>query len=114
MLPESVKEKLTRTNDRIIKIAAVVGAITIIAGGYSWYLNNVWKPNVSVTEVDFSNGTAKIDYRGHTIELEGDATYWLNGDWGLRLGSIRDSVGNTRYDRIELLKHGMVVEYLKK
>jgi hypothetical protein len=114
MIPESVRAKLSKTNDRILKVAAVVGAITIIAGGYSWYLNNVWKPTVKVTSVDFTKGVAEIEYRGHKIDLEGDAVYWLNGDWGIKFGSIRDTSGNVYYDRIELLKKGMVVEYLKR
>jgi hypothetical protein len=113
-MTDKILTRLNSTSDKIIKVAAIVGAITIIAGGYTWYLNTIWKPNVQVTQVDFKNGIALIKYGSKIIDLEGDATYWLNADWGIRFGSIRRSDGSIVYDRLELLKKGMVVEYLKK
>lgn len=111
--PEALKISLSKTNDTIIKIAAIVGAITIIAGGYTWYLNNIWKPHIEVLSVDFENGTAQLKHKNKIIELEGDAVYWIDADWGLRLGVILED-GGSRYERVELLKKGMVVEYLKR
>ncbi len=111
--PDALKVNLTKTNDVILKVAAVVGAITIIAGGYTWYLNNIWKPHIEVVSVDFDNGTAQLKHKNDIIELDGDATYWINADWGLRLGAIIEN-GSPHYDRVELLKKGMVVEYLKR
>jgi hypothetical protein len=61
----------------------------------------------------WKNGTAKLKYDDKEIELEGDAVYWLNADWGVKFGSIRKG-NQMAYDRIELLKKGMVVEYIKK
>ena len=113
MITENIKIKLSKTSDTIIKVAGIVGAITVIAGGYTWYLNNIWKPKVEVLSVDFAKGIAKIKYKNEVIDLEGDAIYWLNADWGIRLGSIH-SDEQSYYNRIELLKKGMVVEYLKK
>ena len=113
MISENLKINLSKTSDRILKVAAVVGAITVIAGGYTWYLNNIWKPKVEVLSVDFTNGVAEIKYDDKIIDLEGDAIYWINADWGVRFGSIIIN-GKIQYDRVELLKKGMVVEYLKK
>ena len=87
MIPDSnIKVRLTKTNDVIIKVAAIVGAVTIIAGGYTWYLNNIWKPHIEVLSVDFENGTAQLKHKSKIIQLDGDAIYWINADWGLRLG----------------------------
>ena len=111
--PDVLKVKLTKTNDVIIKVAAIIGAVTIIAGGYTWYLNNIWKPHIEVVSVDFDNGTAQLKHKSKVIDLDGDSIYWINADWGLRLGAIVDN-GILKYDRIDLLKKGMVVEYLKR
>ena len=112
-MKESIKGKISATTQLIIKVAAVVGGITVIAGGYSFYLNNFWKPNIEIVMVDFNRGFAQFKYKGEIYTLDGDATYLLGGDWGLRFGSvIKDGV--VKYDRIELLKKFMVVEYLKK
>jgi len=110
---ESIKGRISATTQLIIKVAAVVGGITVIAGGYSFYLNNFWKPTIEIVSVDFKKGFAEFKYRGEIYTLDGDATYLLGGDWGLRFGTINKD-GVMQYDRIELLKKFMVVEYLKK
>lgn len=111
--PDNIKIKLSKTNDFIIKAAAIIGAITIIAGGYTWYLNNIWKPHIEVLSVDFENGIAQLKHGKDIIDLDGDAIYLIDADWGVGFGSIVEN-GQSRYDRLELLKKGMVVEYLKR
>jgi hypothetical protein len=105
--------KISKTTNLLIQIAAVVGAITVLAGGYTFYLNYVWKPKVEVLEVDFNEATAKLKFGRKTLELEGDALFLLGGDWGVKFGST-SKAGSTIYDRIELIRKGMVYEYLKK
>lgn len=105
--------KLSKTTNVLLQIAAVVGAITVLAGGYTFYLNYVWKPKVEILEVDFGQATAKLKFGKKTLELEGDALFLLGGDWGIKFGSTNKS-GTTVYDRIELIRKGMVYEYLKK
>lgn len=105
-----LKSGLGKTNQRILQIAAVVGAITVIAGGYSFFLNNIWKPKVSVVSVDFTKGIAKVRVGGSKIiDIYGDAVFSIGGDWGIQLGKT-----NNVYDSIDLIKKGMVVEYLKR
>ena len=105
--------KISKTTNVLLQIAAVVGAITILAGGYTFYLNYVWKPKIEVIEVDFNEATAKLKFGKKTLELEGDALFLLGGDWGIKFGST-NKLGSTVYDRIELVRKGMVYEYLKK
>ena len=50
---EEITGKISATTQLIIKVAAVVGGITVIAGGYSFYLNNFWKPTIEIVSVDF-------------------------------------------------------------
>lgn len=105
--------KLSKTTNVLLQIAAVVGAITVLAGGYTFYLNYVWKPKIEVLEVDFKTATAKLKFGRKILELEGDALFLLGGDWGIKFGSTRKE-GALIYDRIELIRKGMVYEYLKK
>ena len=108
------KAYLSKTSDVLIKGAAIIGAITVIAGAYSFYLNNIWKPKVTIAEVDFEKGTAKVTVADKTYDIFGDATFLINnfGDWGIRFGTSK--LNPTKYDRLELTKKGMVVEYLKR
>ena len=114
---ENVKLKISATNRRLIEIGAVVVAITSIASGYSFYLNNFWKPTVTVLSVDFANGTAQIKVTKMfgittTIDIYGNANFNVGGDWAIRFGSS-DIGGQKTYNRLELTKKDMVVEYLQ-
>ena len=108
-----VEKVANTTTDKIIKLAALVGAITVIAGGYTFYLNNLWQPKIQVLSVDFTKGEAEIMVKGMKIQIYGDATFMIGGDWGVRFGSIMKD-GKVYYDRLELVKKSMVVEYLKR
>jgi hypothetical protein len=114
---ENVKVTISKANQRLIEIGAVVLAITSIAGGYQFYVNNIWKPVVKVNSVDFVNGVAEITITkmfGITskITIYGNANFNVGGDWAIRFGS--SSLNNSNiYDRLELTKKDMVVEYLE-
>lgn len=107
------KVYVSKTSDVIIKIAAFVGAITIIGGAYSYYLNNIWRPDVEIQTIDFQRGVAVVRVGNQVIDVFGDSTFLIKsaGNWGIRFGT---SKFNNDYDRLELVKNGMVVEYLKK
>lgn len=104
---------ISKTSDVIIKIAAFVGAVTVIGGAYTYYLNNIWKPKVEVDSIDFRNGLANVRVGNTEYTIYGDATFLINnfGDWGIRFGTSKNTSG---YDRLELTKKNMVVEYLKR
>lgn len=104
---------ISKTTKTLVRIAGIVGAVTVIGGGYSFYLNNFWKPNVIVTLVNFQTGYAEFTFRGKKVILDGDATYLLDGDWGIRFGTkmLNDK---TVYTSLELVKSGMVYEYITR
>lgn len=104
---------VSKTSDVIIKIAAIVGAVTVIGGAYSYYLNNIWKPKVQIDSVDFEKGLASVRVGNTEYTIFGDATFLINnfGEWGIRFGTSKTRPG---YDRLELTKRMMVVEYLKR
>jgi hypothetical protein len=113
MISEDIKFHFSKTTRVLIQIGAVVAAVSAIAGGYVFYLNYVWKPKLEVTEVDFNNAKATLKIGNKLIELDGDALFLIGGDWGVKFGST--SLNGTQiYDRIELVRKGMVYEYLKK
>lgn len=105
--------KISKTTNVLLQIAAVVGAITVLAGGYTFYLNYVWKPTITVEEVDYNQAFARLKFGSKIIDLEGDSTFLLGGDWGIKFGSTNKN-GATVYDRLELVRKNMVYEYLKK
>ena len=99
---------LDKTKNTLLQVATLVGAITVIAGGYAFFKYNIWKPNVQLISVDFDKGIAVVKFRNKEITVYGNATMLLGGDWGVQLGS-----SNSKYDRVELVKKGMVYDYIK-
>jgi hypothetical protein len=113
---DDVRVKLSRTTDVFFKTVAIIAGITAIASGYAFALNYVWKPTVVVASVDYDKGIATIKVGAlfpKLINISGDTIYQLGGDWGIRFGSVIQDGKNT-YNRLELVRKGMVTEYLKK
>lgn len=116
MIQENIKVKLSRGTDVLIKGAAIAAAIVSLGAGYSFFMSYVYKPKLEVIEVDFGIGKARIRVLGlfpQIIEIDGDTTYQIVGDWGIRLASTIIG-GESKYNRIELVRKNMVVEYLNK
>lgn len=115
---QTAKIHFGKGTETLLKAAAVVAGITAIAGGYSFYLNNFWKPKVEVLSVDFPQGIAKVkigNVGNKVIDIYGDAAFSVsnNADWAIKFGT--SYVDNKPiYDRLELVKKMVVVEYLKK
>lgn len=113
---DDVRLKLSRTSDIFLKTAAIIAGVTALAGGYAFFLNYVWRPKVEVVRADFNTGTATIKIGSlfvKMIEISGDTIYQISGDWGVRFGSVLQG-SKLVYNRIELVRKGMVVQYLTK
>jgi hypothetical protein len=96
----------------VLKIVAIATVITALGGGYYFFINNVWKPKVKVLSVDFENGFATVEMPfGRKVNIYGDSQFLINGEWGVKFGTINKG-GKTSYENLQLLKHGLVDEYL--
>ena len=94
-------------------MVAVFGGISVIAGAVMLYKNNVWSPKVEVISFDLPNGTAVVMINGIQQTMYGDDIVAAGGDWGVRL--VADTINGVKtYDRIELVKNGLVQEILYK
>lgn len=96
----------------VLKVVAVATVITALAGAYYFFVNNVWKPNVKVLSVDFANGFATVEMPfGRKVDIYGDSQFLIGGDWGVKFGTVNRG-GNTSYENLQLLKKGLVEDYL--
>lgn len=97
-----IQSKQTKT---ILNIASVVGAILVIVGVHTFYMNNIWKPKVKVLEVDYGRPYAKVQINDKKIlELWGNDVVSIRAGWGVKVGSENA--------KIEIVKNGQVVEYI--
>jgi hypothetical protein len=116
MIQENLKIKLSRGTNVLIKAAAIAAAVVSLGAGYTFFLSYIYIPKVEVLEVDFSIGKARLRILSlfpKIIEIDGETIYQIAADWGVRLGSV-NVAGVTKYNRIELVRKNMVVQYLNK
>jgi len=102
------KFNLSKGEEVLLKVAAISTAILGLVGAYTFWRNNIWQPRVEVFEVDYDNGIARLVVSGRNFTLKGDSTFLISADWGIRFGYTFTAQGKRVYDRIELLKRGMV------
>jgi hypothetical protein len=103
---------LERENKLILKVVAFATVITALSGAYFFLVNNVWKPKVIVLDADLENGFATLELPfGNIVEINGTSEFLVIGDWGVKFGTIVRN-GKQSYENIQLLRKGLIVEYL--
>lgn len=96
----------------VLKVVAIATVITALGGAYYFFINNVWKPNVKVLNVDFENGFATVEMPfGRKVNIYGDSPFLINGEWGVQFGTIKKD-GKVSYENLQLQKNGLVERYL--
>jgi len=112
MAPEILKTTFSKTTSTLLKVAAISTALLGIFGIWSFYKNDIWKPTITIKDVDFVKGIANLNIDGKDFILKGDSTYLIAYNWVIRFGYTYNN--NLRsYDRIELTKNGMVKKVIK-
>lgn len=111
-MSDLIKPLLSKTNSIFLKIAAISTATIAVVGVYSFYRNQIWHPKIEILDVDWRNGVANLMINGKKFVLRGDSSYLISYDWGIKFGSTRLGSSSV-YDRIEVLKRGMVHEVLR-
>jgi hypothetical protein len=108
----SYKFDLSRGEEILLKVAAISTAVLGLVGVYTFYRNNIWEPKVDILNVNYVEGVASLVVNGKPFLLKGDSTYLISSEWGIKFGFTFTKDGKRIYDRIELLKRGMVKKIL--
>jgi len=97
----------------LLKVAALGAAFLGLVSIYKFYKNSIWRPRIVIKEVDYANTKANLEIDGKPFLLEGDSTYLISYDWGIKFGFSPKKDGKRVSDRIEILKRGMVKDVIK-
>lgn len=90
------------------RVAAVVLAITALGGGYAFYRNNIWRPKVNVSNVDWNKQIADVLIGNKQKKLYGNSILSAGGKWGIRFGFT-----NGIATRLELVQDNLVYQILE-
>lgn len=108
-----MKFTLKEGENILLKTASIGVAILGIVSVYTFYRNNIWTPNVEVIDVDFDKQYANLMIGKKPYTLVGDSPYLITNDWGVKFGYTFKPSGQRVYDRIEIIKKGLVWKYIK-
>lgn len=107
------KFNISQGEEILIKAASIGAAILGLVAVYSFYKNNLWKPDIKVVSVDYPNSVAELEIDGKPFILRGDSSYLISYDWGIRFGFTPKPDGKRIADRIEVLKRNFVKDVLR-
>jgi hypothetical protein len=100
--------KFNQASQVLLKIAAVSTATFAVVSIWTFYKQNIWFPKIVLKDVDYNKGVANLDVNGKPLHLEGNSTYGIGSSFGLKFGSTNNTQGKELYDRIEIVKNGLV------
>lgn len=86
----------------------IVGVISAASAVYVFYVDNLWKPKVTVTSFDTVNGVAVVIVNGKQQTIYYNSPVFAGGDWGVQLAGETRPDGSVVFNRIELIKKGLV------
>lgn len=108
------KFNLSQGEEWLLKAASIGAAVLGVFAVYSFYRNNIWHPKIRVISVDYGKGVAELEINGEPFTLRGDSSYLIAFDWGIKFGFTPTADGKRIYDRIEILKRGLVHSVLDR
>jgi hypothetical protein len=93
----------------ISRASSVLATLAGIGIAYVFFVNNIYRPSVSVVSVNYESGTAeiKVGNRQKTVYAGSILSVGLIGEWGISFAGT-----NNGYDRLELVKNGMTYKVL--
>jgi hypothetical protein len=108
-----ITTNLSKANSVFLRIAAISTGIVAVFGLYTFYKNNIWSPIIRVDSIDYNKGIANLTINGKPFVLRGESSYLIAYDWGVRFGTSIQPNGQRYFDRIEILKRGLVDKILR-
>lgn len=85
---------------------SVATTLSVLGGAFFLVYNNLWKPYVTVIDVDWQKGFADIHVNGKAVQLVKNAKVTAGGDWAVRFNASSGDM--EKLDRIELVKGDVV------
>lgn len=108
-----ITTNFSKANSVFLRIAAISTGIVAVFGLYTFYKNNIWSPIIRVDSIDYNKGIANLTINGKPFVLRGESSYLIAYDWGVRFGTSIQPNGKRFFDRIEILKRGLVDKILR-
>lgn len=106
--------KFNKASQLLLRVAAFGTATLAIVSVYTFYRQNIWFPKITLVDVDYNRGIANLIVNKKPLRLEGNSTYGVGSSFGVQFGTTNNTDGKRGYDRIEIVKNGLVKGVINK
>lgn len=96
-----LKEKAAKAKQLFTEVGTIATAIAAIGTAYFLYMNNVWKPSVTLVSADWANGVATVTVNGDTVTLYKNEKYNCGWGWDVEFGVDYEA----NIERVQLVKN---------
>jgi hypothetical protein len=106
--------QFNKASQVLLRVAAIGTATLAIVSVYTFYRQNIWFPKITLVDVDYNKGIANLIVNKKPLRLEGNSAYSAGSSFGIQFGTTNDTDGRRAYDRIEIVKNGLVRGVINK
>lgn len=104
-----IKSNFNKNIKVFLKLVLVATSLNAIAQAISLYKLYVRHPKVKLISVDYRKGHAVIEVNGKVVEIYYGSPFYIGDYWSIQMKTME----NDKIDRIEVLKQGNVIDYIK-
>jgi len=106
--------KYNKVSQILLRVAAFSTATLALVSIWTFYKQNIWYPKIKLLDVDYAKGIANLEVNGEPFRVEGNSIYGAGVNFGIKFGTTNNTQGQDSYDRLELLKNGLVRSIISK
>lgn len=104
----SLKDSAIKAKIVLLDVGTIATGLAAIGTIIFLYYSNVWKPSVSLSNVDFSSGIAELVVNGNNVTLYENEKYACGWGWDVEFGT--DFTNNVQ--RVQLVRNNAVYQVL--
>jgi hypothetical protein len=109
MSTPDLKSNFNKNIKLFLKLVLVASSINAVAQAYSLWKLYGRHPKVKLISVDYRKGHAIIEVNGKNMEIYYGSPFYIGDYWSIQMKTMETD----KIDRIEVLKQGNVIDYIK-
>jgi hypothetical protein len=112
MIDINTQKALNRSKEFANGAITVATFLSVTVGAILLIRNNLWRPHVTVIDVDYDKGHADLLVNGSAKEMVKSVKLYAGGDWAVRFNASTGDMN--KLDRIEIVKGDVVYNVVDK
>lgn len=109
MTTPDIKSNFNKNVKLFFKLVLFATAVNAIAQAYGLWKLYGRHPKIKLINVDYRKGEAEVEVDGKYVKIYYGSPFYIGDYWSIQMKTME----NDKIDRIEVLKQGNVIDYIK-